>query len=249
VSTAWSSDLLTAVGSLQGAQPGESLRLVGRWSSHPKFGRQFEVDTYSTVLPATIQGIQRYLGSGLVKGIGPVFAERIVDRFGLDTLEVIENAPQRLPDPERWRAQPGTARHAVLIRQIDVHGDLVSIAGKIRQHELRPPEHAEGVTSDGSPGEVEEPLALLALHRWAAEVPVVGVNLRDPLGRDRIGRDETDRLAPHLEPDVDVRVGTTGQSRQPMAADEQAHGAKDRSGPDALICRWLCCSRSMTGGY
>ena len=96
VSTAWSSDLLTAVGPLQGAQPGESLRLVGRWSSHPKFGRQFEVDTYSTVLPATIQGIQRYLGSGLVKGIGPVFAERIVDRFGLDTLDVIENAPQRL---------------------------------------------------------------------------------------------------------------------------------------------------------
>src|SRR3954466_14066845 len=71
-------DLLTVVGALLGAQPGESLRLCGRWSSHPKFGRQFEVDSYTTVLPATIQGIRRYLGSGLVKGIGPVFAERIV---------------------------------------------------------------------------------------------------------------------------------------------------------------------------
>src|SRR3954447_10126251 len=68
-------DLLTVVGALLGAQPGESLRLSGRWSSHPKFGRQFEVESYTTVLPATIQGIQRYLGSGLVKGIGPVFAE------------------------------------------------------------------------------------------------------------------------------------------------------------------------------
>lgn len=75
-------ELLTVVGALLGAQPGESLRLVGRWSSHPRYGRQFEVESYTTVLPATIQGIQRYLGSGLVKGIGPVFAERIVAHFG-----------------------------------------------------------------------------------------------------------------------------------------------------------------------
>jgi exodeoxyribonuclease V alpha subunit len=96
VATDRSSDLLTVVGALLGAQPGESLRLVGRWSSHPKFGRQFEVESYTTVLPATIQGVQRYLGSGLVKGIGPVFAERIVDHFGLDTLRVIEEEPARL---------------------------------------------------------------------------------------------------------------------------------------------------------
>jgi exodeoxyribonuclease V alpha subunit len=89
-------DLLTVVGALLGAQPGESLRLCGRWSSHPKFGRQFEVESYTTVLPATIQGIQRYLGSGLVKGIGPVFAERIVAHFGLDTLRLIEEEPGRL---------------------------------------------------------------------------------------------------------------------------------------------------------
>jgi exodeoxyribonuclease V alpha subunit len=89
-------DLLTVVGALLGAQPGESLRLVGRWSSHPQYGRQFEVDSYTTVLPATIQGIRRYLGSGLVKGIGPVFAERIVAHFDLDTLRVIEEEPARL---------------------------------------------------------------------------------------------------------------------------------------------------------
>ena len=52
-------------------QPGESLRLVGRWGSHPRYGRQFEVESYTTVLPATIQGIERHLGSGLIKGIGP----------------------------------------------------------------------------------------------------------------------------------------------------------------------------------
>ncbi|MGW6917685.1 SF1B family DNA helicase RecD2 [Kitasatospora sp. NPDC054939] len=89
-------DLLTVVGALLGAQPGESLRLFGRWGSHPQYGRQFVVENYTTVLPATVQGIQRYLGSGLIKGIGPRFAERIVERFGVDTLEVIENEPGRL---------------------------------------------------------------------------------------------------------------------------------------------------------
>src|SRR5581483_2020224 len=75
VATARSSDLLTVVGSLLGAQPGESLRLVGLWKSHPQYGRQFEVHSYTTVLPATVQGIRRYLGSGLIKGIGPKMAE------------------------------------------------------------------------------------------------------------------------------------------------------------------------------
>ncbi|MDH6135889.1 exodeoxyribonuclease V alpha subunit [Kitasatospora sp. MAA4] len=89
-------DLLTVVGSLLGAQPGESLRLHGRWASHQQYGKQFVVENYTTVLPATVQGIQRYLGSGLIKGIGPRFAERIVEKFGADTLEVIEQDPKRL---------------------------------------------------------------------------------------------------------------------------------------------------------
>lgn len=71
VVTGRGSDLLTVVGPLLGAQPGESLRLQGRWSSHPQYGRQFEVQSYTTVLPATVQGIRRYLGSGLIKESGP----------------------------------------------------------------------------------------------------------------------------------------------------------------------------------
>ncbi|NNJ05696.1 ATP-dependent RecD-like DNA helicase [Streptomyces sp. PKU-MA01144] len=91
-----SSDLLTVVGSLLGAQPGESLRMEGRWGSHPQYGKQFSVENYTTVLPATVQGIRRYLGSGLIKGIGPRIAERIVDHFGADTLDVIEREPGKL---------------------------------------------------------------------------------------------------------------------------------------------------------
>jgi exodeoxyribonuclease V alpha subunit len=96
VATNRSSDLLTVIGPLLGAQPGESLCLRGRWTSHPQYGRQFQVETYTTVLPATIQGIRRYLGSGLIKGIGPKMAERIVDHFGEDTLRLIEEEPGRL---------------------------------------------------------------------------------------------------------------------------------------------------------
>src|SRR5258708_3766351 len=91
-------DLLTVVGPLLGAQVGESLRLTGRWSSHPRYGTQFEVHSYTTVLPATIQGIRRYLGSGMIKGIGPMLAERMVAHFGTDILTVIEEQPGRLTE-------------------------------------------------------------------------------------------------------------------------------------------------------
>ena len=89
-------DLLTVVGPLLGAQIGESLRLTGRWGSHPKYGKQFQVHSYTTVLPATIQGIRRYLGSGLIKGIGPMMAERMVAHFGTEILTIIDQQPARL---------------------------------------------------------------------------------------------------------------------------------------------------------
>ena len=78
---------VTVVGNLLEVSPGESLRLHGQWTSHARYGRQFQVERYTTVLPATAAGIEKYLGSGLIKGIGPVTARRIVRRFKLDTLQ------------------------------------------------------------------------------------------------------------------------------------------------------------------
>src|SRR3984893_13410743 len=89
-------ELITAVGPLLGAQVGESLRLRGRWTSHLKFGRQFEVHSYTTVLPATEQGVRRYLGSGLIRGIGPVMAARMAPHFGAAIIHVIGDEPERL---------------------------------------------------------------------------------------------------------------------------------------------------------
>jgi exodeoxyribonuclease V alpha subunit len=88
--------LVTVTGNLPELSPGEHLRLSGRWTSHPKHGLQFQVENCEQTLPATAAGIRRYLGSGLIKGIGPRLAERIVARFGASTLEVIENYPERL---------------------------------------------------------------------------------------------------------------------------------------------------------
>jgi len=130
------SDLVTAVGPLLGAQVGESLRLRGRWTSHPKYGRQFEVHSYTTVLPATTQGIQRYLGSGLIKGIGPVMAERMVAHFGVDIMHIIDDEPGRLIEvdglgPKRtamitaaWAEQKAIKEVMVFLQEVGVSTSL-----------------------------------------------------------------------------------------------------------------------------
>jgi exodeoxyribonuclease V alpha subunit len=88
--------LITVVGNLPEVNPGEWLKLTGRWTSHAQHGRQFQAEMCEQSLPATEEGIRRYLGSGMIRGVGKVMAERIVNQFGEDTLEVIDYHPERL---------------------------------------------------------------------------------------------------------------------------------------------------------
>ncbi|MFZ4985317.1 MAG: ATP-dependent RecD-like DNA helicase [Blastocatellia bacterium] len=90
------SDPVTVLGNFSTVSPGEQLRLTGWWTTHPKYGDQFRSNSYEILRPATIAGIQKYLGSGLIKGVGPVTARRIVDHFGEQTLDIIENDISRL---------------------------------------------------------------------------------------------------------------------------------------------------------
>ena len=90
------SDLVTVVGAMPEVHVGAVLSLTGEWKMDSKYGRQFSVESFEETLPATVLGIEKYLGSGLVKGIGPKFAKRIVQEFGSDTLQVIEDEPDRL---------------------------------------------------------------------------------------------------------------------------------------------------------
>jgi exodeoxyribonuclease V alpha subunit len=91
---------VTVIGNLMGASVGESLALEGLWTNHPQHGRQFEIRHFALQLPATVEGLRKYLGSGLIKGIGPVTAERIVKHFGMDTLDIIEASVERLNEVE-----------------------------------------------------------------------------------------------------------------------------------------------------
>lgn len=91
-------DLVTIVGTLMAPAAGAVLRLRGHWTRHPRFGEQFQVIHYETAVPATAAGMRKYLGSGLIRGIGPTMAGRIVKRFGQEALEIIEADPERLAE-------------------------------------------------------------------------------------------------------------------------------------------------------
>ncbi|MCK5163382.1 MAG: ATP-dependent RecD-like DNA helicase, partial [Desulfobacula sp.] len=90
------SDPVTVVGHLAGVFEGESLEISGKWVTHPKYGDQFKVEVYKVVLPATVSGIRKYLGSGMIKGVGRSLADKIVDHFKEKTLDIIENEPDKL---------------------------------------------------------------------------------------------------------------------------------------------------------
>ncbi len=89
---------ITVVGSFGVIQPGEEVRVHGTWACHPQFGMQFQALSHTVLKPATLVGIEKYLGSGMIKGIGPVTAKKLVSNFGLETLEVIEKNPERLAE-------------------------------------------------------------------------------------------------------------------------------------------------------
>lgn len=89
-------DLTCLVGIMPSIQPGETIRCKGFWKIHPEYGQQFEVKSFELEAPTDLLGIQKYLESGMIKGIGPVYAERIVKCFGTETLEIINQTPDRL---------------------------------------------------------------------------------------------------------------------------------------------------------
>jgi exodeoxyribonuclease V alpha subunit len=131
---------VTAVGNLLGVQPGESLRLSGAWVTDPRYGEQFRVDGYVTLRPSTLLGIERYLGSGLVPGVGKAIAARLVEHFGASTLDVLDGEPARLTEvegigPVRARAFEQAWREQRRIREVMVflqgHGVSTAYAVKI----------------------------------------------------------------------------------------------------------------------
>ncbi len=125
-------ELITVVGNLASINPGESILLRGEWVDNPKYGRQFQIEKYETILPANVVGLRKYLGSGLIKGIGPKMAALIVRKFGMDTMDIIENEPDKLARvpgigrkrvetiKEAWEAQREIKNVMLFLQSYDV---------------------------------------------------------------------------------------------------------------------------------
>lgn len=125
-------ELVTVVGNLVSVNPGESLILQGTWVNTARYGRQFKIERYETILPANIMGLKKYLGSGLIKGIGPKMAARIVNKFGMDTMDVIEQAPEKLA------RIPGIGRKRVkMIQQAwDAQREIKNVMLFLQSHDV-----------------------------------------------------------------------------------------------------------------
>lgn len=133
-------ELTCIVGVMPSIQPGETIRCKGGWRIHPEYGQQFEVKSFELQAPSDLVGIQKYLESGMIKGIGPVYAERIVKSFGLNTLDVIDRSPDRLLEvsglgskrmeriKECWSQQKAIREVMIFLRG---HGVSPSYAQKI----------------------------------------------------------------------------------------------------------------------
>lgn len=113
------------VGRLYNVSPGERLRLDGEWVTDAQYGRQFRFTSYATLQPATVEGIRRYLASGLIEGIGEALAGRLVERFGEQTLEVIEDKPRRLREVEGIGPTRATRIRAAYMRNIKLRDLMV----------------------------------------------------------------------------------------------------------------------------
>ena len=114
---------VTVVGFMAALRPGEKLKITGTWETHPRFGQQFKVSSYTTVLPDASEDIRKYLESGTIKGIGPVTARRLVNRFGPDTLDTIAQHPQKLCEVEGI----GKAKAAVIAKAWNDHHVIDSL--------------------------------------------------------------------------------------------------------------------------
>lgn len=168
---------LTAVGNLLGVQPGETLKLTGKWVRNRKYGEQFEVESFLTVKPSTYIGIERYLSSGMVKGIGKTMAKRLVQHFGLETLEIIDRHPERLTEVEGV----GKIRSAQILDAWKEQREIRSVMVFLQSHGVSTSHAVKIYKRFGS-----ETIALVREnpYRLAAEVYGIGFKSADKIARD-----------------------------------------------------------------
>ncbi len=123
---------VTVTGKIISPTPGEIIEARGEWRNHPRYGRQFEISEYKSLEPVSSRGIEKYLGSGLIKGIGPVMASKIVEKFGEDSLEIIENDIKRLGEIEGI----GRKRIGMIKKAWDDQKEIRDVMIFLRSHDV-----------------------------------------------------------------------------------------------------------------
>jgi len=182
----------SAVGTLTGILEGQPLRLRGRWVEDRRFGRQLKIETYQTRTPETLVGIEKFLGSGVIPGIGPELARRLTERFGLDTLEVIDRAPERLTEVGGIGAQ----RAARIAEAFAAQRQLQDVMVFLRGHGVSAAFAARIVKRYGNDAVrvVQQDPYKLALEVWG-----IGFRTADALAEKLgVARDDPRRLAAGL---------------------------------------------------
>ena len=124
---------VTVVGRVEHAAAGQAMKLTGQWTTHPRYGEQFEIQAAETIVPATVEGIRGYLQSGIIRGIGTATVNRIVDHFGGQTIDVLNDAPERLREVQGI----GEVRAASIAGQWRTHRIVSEIMEVLRDHGIR----------------------------------------------------------------------------------------------------------------
>jgi exodeoxyribonuclease V alpha subunit len=125
-------DLLTIVGNFPPISPGETMKIKGKWELNPKFGRQLHVENYIPVLPSSIKGIEKFLSSGMIKGIGPVLAKRIIRKFGEETMDILSKSPEKIRQVEGV----GSAKLKEIKRSWNEHKDIRELIIFLQEHNI-----------------------------------------------------------------------------------------------------------------
>jgi exodeoxyribonuclease V alpha subunit len=184
---------VAVVGSMLVPLVGEQLELTGEWAEHARFGRQFKATSYKKVAPASVKGIERFLASGAIKGIGPAMAARLVKQFGLDTLKIIEEKPKRLQEIEGIGKKKAEAIHEAYAQQSEMHEVMLFL-------------EMNGVTGAYA-GKIFAQYGFLAIsvlqenpYRLAQEVQGIGFRTADQIAMSLgLERDHEERIAAGID--------------------------------------------------
>ncbi len=187
-----SKEAVTVVGHLAGVAEGEALKLTGKWVSHAKYGEQFKVETFLVTLPATASGIRKYLASGIIKGIGKSMAKRIVEHFKEQSLEVIENEPERLMEIEGI----GKAKLAVISHAWDKHHAVRKVMQFLQEKGIGVT-HASAILNYYGRNALE--ILKEKPYRVSRDIPEAGFAVADAIAlKNGVERDDPERIKASL---------------------------------------------------